>query len=72
MVYYAQWDIGFNEFRKDDAVVFLHEPFNSEDGTANNPGYIVGIHDAQKGKITLVDAIEQESADEAYDAGQQP
>jgi hypothetical protein len=71
-VYYCEWDIGFGDFRKNDGVVFLHVPLDAEDGDANNMGYILGIHDAQRGKVTLVNAIEQEAADEAYDAGREP
>jgi hypothetical protein len=63
-IYSCDWEAGFSNFAKDDAVRLIH--YNGSDGNADHSGYIIGMHEKIKGKSALVNAVDVEDLDYDY------
>jgi len=50
--YVCEYSEGYADFKKGDSVEIIH---TTEDG--NNPGYILGLYESEKGKVAGTDTI---------------
>ncbi len=63
-IYSCDWEGGFADFAKDDAVRLIH--YNGTEDNADYTGYIIGMHEKIKGKSAEVNAVDVEDLDYDY------